>query len=192
MNKFYKHLYSGGECEHEDEDDHGHLDEKHKNYWDSDSDEEQAKKKPCKERVLVSHKSTWKPIFDFFVMLLIIYSSLTSMFFVAFPAHPTHEMELIMETEDIVFTVDLLFNFFTSYVDPKTYDVVKDHWSIAINYLNGWFLIDLCSIFPFHLLLHEHDEAKAMKTLRLLKLTKLPRLIKLLKLVRLAKLGSFL
>ena len=83
------------------------------------------------------------------VMLLILYSSLTSLFFVTFPAEPTETMETLQSIEEVVFITDLVVNFFQSYVDPKTYDVVRDHYTIAVNYLNGWFLVDFISVFPF-------------------------------------------
>lgn len=46
---------------------------------------------------------------------------------------------------------DILLNFRTTYVSRKG-EVVSDSKQIALNYLKGWFLVDLLAALPFDLL----------------------------------------
>lgn len=43
---------------------------------------------------------------------------------------------------------DILLNFRTTYVSRKG-EVVSDSKSIAVNYLRGWFVVDLLAALPF-------------------------------------------
>lgn len=47
--------------------------------------------------------------------------------------------------------VDILLNFTTTYVS-KSGQVVFEHKLIALNYIRGWFLLDLIAAVPFDLL----------------------------------------
>jgi len=53
---------------------------------------------------------------------------------------------------DIMFIVDILINFRTTYVNKKD-EVVSHPAKIAIHYFKGWFLIDVVAAIPFDLLL---------------------------------------
>ena len=55
--------------------------------------------------------------------------------------------------DDGIFTfsvADILLNFRTTYVNKKG-EVVSDPKSIAVNYMRGWFLLDLVAALPFDL-----------------------------------------
>ncbi len=53
---------------------------------------------------------------------------------------------------DILFGIDIFINFMTTYEDPVTLATVTDHKKIAIEYLKGWFLLDVLACFPFQIL----------------------------------------
>ncbi|CAG2119354.1 unnamed protein product, partial [Medioppia subpectinata] len=61
---------------------------------------------------------------------------------------------------DVMFIVDILINFRTTYVN-KNDEVVSHPGKIALNYLRGWFLIDVVAAIPFDLLLFgsQNDES---------------------------------
>ena len=46
--------------------------------------------------------------------------------------------------------IDILLNFRTTFVNKKG-EVVSDPKSIAVNYMRGWFLLDLVAALPFDL-----------------------------------------
>lgn len=78
---------------------------------------------------------------------------------------------------DGVFLLDILINSLTAYEDVKGALVFQLH-KIIINYIRGFFFIDLISAFPFYLAIEGSFNGK-MPTLY--KLTKLPRLFRLVK-----------
>ena len=53
---------------------------------------------------------------------------------------------------DIIFGIDILVNFMTSYYDDD-FKLIDDRKTIAKKYLGGWFLPDLIAIFPFELII---------------------------------------
>ncbi len=55
-------------------------------------------------------------------------------------------------TVDVMFIVDILINFRTTYVNAND-EVVSNPGRIAVHYFRGWFIIDLVAAIPFDLLL---------------------------------------
>ena len=59
-------------------------------------------------------------------------------------ADPLGNFEFVI---DVFFLVDILRNFRTAYVNERG-EVIADAWSIALNYLRTWFVLDLVASFP--------------------------------------------
>ena len=53
---------------------------------------------------------------------------------------------------DILFGIDLIVNFISSYEDPVTNFPVVDLKKIAIKYITSWFFVDFIAIFPTQLI----------------------------------------
>ena len=53
---------------------------------------------------------------------------------------------------DIFFAIDILMNFNTAF-ESQSEEIIDDRFSIFINYLTGWFIVDFVSIFPLDLIL---------------------------------------
>ena len=89
---------------------------------------------------------------------------------------------------DAIFTFDLCLNFFVMF--PQQKSVVESvYWVddlkiIMLNYLKGWFTIDLISILPFWILDYTSGCASDMQETNLLRLVRLMRCIKMIRLVR--------
>ena len=66
---------------------------------------------------------------------------------------PLQAIDLIV---DIMFLIDILINFRTTYVN-KNDEVVSHPGKIAVHYFKGWFLIDMIAAIPFDLLLFGTD-----------------------------------
>ena len=131
--------------------------------------------KSCKDRIIISQTSKWKAIFDVVILILVGYSCVTSMLYVAFknPDDPT--LNAIDGVVEFMFWLDLLLNFIQSYKHPESLVIVTDLKSIARNYVfKGWFVIDFVSVFPFTLFMSTGQITK------LFRLFRLPRLIKLI------------
>ena len=77
---------------------------------------------------------------------------------------------------DLVFWLDIIFNFRTTYLDDNMTHVTVPEM-ICARYMKGWFLIDLVSCMPFHLLGSKSEQKRNMlwklfRALRLFKLAK--------------------
>lgn len=61
-------------------------------------------------------------------------------------------LEIVDLIVDIMFIVDIIINFRTTYVNEND-EVVSHPGKIAIYYFKGWFAIDMVAAIPFDLLL---------------------------------------
>ena len=82
---------------------------------------------------------------------------------------------------DFLFCIDLLISCLSAYRDQKTGEVIDDLWLITINYLFGWFLIDLFTCLPFYLFVSDDSLA------RISFVAKAPRLLKVVRILRAVK-----
>ena len=125
---------------------------------------------------LIGTDSTWKPIFDIIILLLVGYTCFLNMYMVSFPSTLSQPQELVNRIVEYLFILDFVMNFFQCYKETDTQDVITDHKKIAVKYIKGWFVIDAISIFPFDLILTDPSQSSAAKLVRL---ARLPRLVKL-------------
>jgi len=137
-----------------------------------------------KEKIIIDSESKTKAIFDVFVLLLVGYSCITSVYNVAIRStEQQYALELFDSIVEASFIVDLLLNFIQSYKDPETFQTIVDLKLIARNYVfHGWFLVDMVAVFPFETLLPTGQVTKLFRMFRL------PRLIKLIDISRFNKL----
>ncbi len=87
---------------------------------------------------------------------------------------------------DAMFGVDIILNFITAYYDKEEQVLICAPKKIAVHYLRGFFLLDLCASFPFSLVVTPESSIESAGTIG--KLGKLPKMMRLLKAVRLLKL----
>ncbi|KAI4806011.1 hypothetical protein KUCAC02_010603, partial [Chaenocephalus aceratus] len=78
---------------------------------------------------------------------------------------------------DIMFIIDILINFRTTYVNINE-EVVSDPAKIAIHYFKGWFLIDMVAAIPFDLLIFGSGSDETTTLIGLLKTARLLRLVR--------------
>ncbi|XP_037088722.1 potassium voltage-gated channel subfamily H member 2-like [Pollicipes pollicipes] len=137
----------------------------------------------------ILHYSPFKAVWDWIVLLLVIYTAMFTPYVAAFllsePGQnrvnkkygedPIVVIDLIV---DIMFIIDILINFRTTYVN-KNDEVVSHPGKIAVHYFKGWFIIDVVAAIPFDLLLFGSDTDESTTTLiGLLKTARLLRLVR--------------
>ena len=109
-----------------------------------------------------------------------IYSVMVIPFRVGFPIPPTAGSITVDILIDIVFGIDMLFNFNTSYFDLKNDTFEFSRTKIARKYLEFWFYVDFVSIFPLGLLIDSGEQNATMfKSVRLIRLLRLAKLYRL-------------
>ncbi|XP_051557012.1 potassium voltage-gated channel subfamily H member 6-like isoform X1 [Myxocyprinus asiaticus] len=139
----------------------------------------------------ILHYSPFKAVWDWVILLLVIYTAIFTPYSAAFllsdeeeaaiqgcgySCSPLNVVDLIV---DIMFVVDIVINFRTTYVNSND-EVVSQPGRIAVHYFKGWFLIDMVAAIPFDLLIYRSGEETTtliglLKTARLLRLVRVAR-----------------
>ena len=91
-------------------------------------------------------------------------------------------MELIGWIVDVAFFIDIIANFFTTYIHEKTDTEITSISQISIRYLKFYFWIDLIAIVPIDRIIKATLNHEGSKHLAMQKLIKLFRLLKTLRL----------
>ncbi|XP_046673581.1 potassium voltage-gated channel subfamily H member 2 isoform X4 [Homalodisca vitripennis] len=148
----------------------------------------------------VLHYSPFKAVWDWIILLLVMYTAIFTPYVAAFllnePDFSTRKNKkygddpivIIDLIVDVTFIVDILINFRTTYVNNND-EVVSHPGKIAVHYLRGWFLIDLVAAIPFDLLLFGSDTDEQLgldadETTTLIGLLKTARLLRLVRVAR--------
>ena len=80
---------------------------------------------------------------------------------------------------DYMFFIDILINFRTIYVDPKSEQVISDSKKICKNYLQGRLIIDVLASLPFDTIAGWFSTDLDDVTSNVLQLLKLTRMLRL-------------
>ena len=105
----------------------GEFNAKGKSFSIAREEEEEHKHRTFLDKLIISESSKWKAIFDILMLILVGYSCITSIFYVAFSA-PTNIIHIIFDWwVEVCFFSDLIFNFFQEYKDPETYENIRSH-----------------------------------------------------------------
>lgn len=112
----------------------------------------------------ILHYSPFKAVWDWLILLLVIYTAIFTPYSAAFLLNDRDEkarrhcgyscspLNVVDLMVDIMFIIDILINFRTTYVNSNE-EVVSHPAKIAIHYFKGWFLIDMVAAIPFDLLI---------------------------------------
>ncbi|XP_062336367.1 potassium voltage-gated channel subfamily H member 2 [Osmerus eperlanus] len=139
----------------------------------------------------VLHYSPFKAVWDWLILLLVIYTAILTPYSAAFLLSEQEEaamhscgyscsaLNVVDLMVDIMFIIDILINFRTTYVNVND-EVVSHPLRIAVHYFKGWFLIDMVAAIPFDLLIYRNGEETTtliglLKTARLLRLVRVAR-----------------
>ncbi|XP_037846893.2 voltage-gated inwardly rectifying potassium channel KCNH2 isoform X7 [Chlorocebus sabaeus] len=145
---------------------------------------------PRIHRWTILHYSPFKAVWDWLILLLVIYTAVFTPYSAAFLLKETEEgppatecgyacqpLAVVDLIVDIMFIVDILINFRTTYVNANE-EVVSHPGRIAVHYFKGWFLIDMVAAIPFDLLIFGSGSEELiglLKTARLLRLVRVAR-----------------
>ncbi|XP_078001298.1 voltage-gated delayed rectifier potassium channel KCNH1-like [Glandiceps talaboti] len=132
---------------------------------------------------IILHYCTFKSIWDWVILVLTFYTAVAVPFNVAFNTKSMEDYAIIVVDGivDIVFFIDVILNFHTTFVGPGG-EVVSDPKIIRMNYLKTWFVIDLLSCLPYDVInaFNDVDDQisslfSALKVVRLLRLGRVVR-----------------
>ncbi|XP_031714287.1 voltage-gated inwardly rectifying potassium channel KCNH7 isoform X1 [Anarrhichthys ocellatus] len=141
------------------------------------------------DKFTILHYSPFKAVWDWLILLLVIYTAILTPYSAAFLLNDTEEqkrrecgyscspLNVVDLMVDIMFIIDILINFRTTYVNVNE-EVVSDPAKIAIHYFKGWFLIDMVAAIPFDLLIFGSGSDETTTLIGLLKTARLLRLVR--------------
>ncbi|XP_069110947.1 voltage-gated inwardly rectifying potassium channel KCNH6-like isoform X2 [Argopecten irradians] len=151
---------------------------------------------PRIHRLTILHYSPFKAVWDWIILLLVIYTAIFTPYAAAFllseensrnrdgnksiEVRYQNPMTIIDLIVDIMFIIDILINFRTTYVN-KNDEVVSHPGKIAVHYFKGWFLIDVVAAIPFDLLLFGSETDETATLIGLLKTARLLRLVRVVR-----------
>uniref|UniRef100_A0A8C3RZ36 Potassium voltage-gated channel subfamily H member 2 n=1 Tax=Chelydra serpentina TaxID=8475 RepID=A0A8C3RZ36_CHESE len=142
----------------------------------------------------ILHYSPFKAVWDWLILLLVIYTAVFTPYSAAFLLNEKEELaqhkchgycnplNVVDLLVDIMFLIDILINFRTTYVNSNE-EVVSQPARIAIHYFKGWFLIDMVAAIPFDLLIFGSGSGSE-ETTTLIGLLKTARLLRLVRVAR--------
>jgi hypothetical protein len=118
--------------------------------------------------------SRWKRYFDLVLTIVCVFNVYSNAFYAAngLP-HNTMIDNLIDISIEMLFLLDIFFNFFLSYKDEETFEIDVSFLSIAKRYLKKSFFFDFIAWFPIEYIFHNVEK---IRIFRLLKLLRIPRL----------------
>jgi len=122
-----------------------------------------------------------KEVWDFGVLLAILYSSVSVPFRFCFSSNAEGSLLVFEIAISLFFCVDVLFNFNLAYLIDEKWVISRPR--IAARYLRDWFWVDAPSSVPVELiaLVGNHEGNQYLSTLRVLRMFRLLRLMRLLK-----------
>ncbi|KAK2833084.1 hypothetical protein Q5P01_016973 [Channa striata] len=148
---------------------------------------------PRIHKFTILHYSPFKAVWDWVILLLVIYTAIFTPYSAAFLLHEPEEeprsecyscnpLNMVDLVVDVMFIVDILINFRTTYVNHND-EVVSHPGRIAQHYFKGWFLIDIVAAIPFDLLIFRSGSEEPQTT-TLIGLLKTARLLRLVRVAR--------
>ncbi|XP_050975687.1 potassium voltage-gated channel subfamily H member 7-like [Labeo rohita] len=144
---------------------------------------------PRMDKFTILHYSPFKAVWDWLILLLVIYTAILTPYSAAFLLNDSEEqkrrecgyscspLNVVDLMVDIMFIIDILINFRTTYVNLNE-EVVSHPGKIAIHYFKGWFLIDMVAAIPFDLLIFGSGSDDTTTLIGLLKTARLLRLVR--------------
>ncbi|GMF42965.1 unnamed protein product [Phytophthora fragariaefolia] len=100
----------------------------------------------------ISIHSTFRHWWDFVITVSIAYVLITTPIKVGFGVQSTGVSYALDVVVDVIYLIEMVLNFFTSYEDDATGEEIKDLDKIRRNYIQTWLLVDAVSSFPSSLI----------------------------------------
>ncbi|XP_033728558.1 LOW QUALITY PROTEIN: potassium voltage-gated channel subfamily H member 8-like [Pecten maximus] len=130
-----------------------------------------------KSRYVISHYGIFKIGWDWLILLCTFYTAIMVPYNAAFTREQDYRSSIYSDVlVEILFMIDIVLNFRTSFVS-KSGQIVYDGRMVAINYIRGWFPLDLLAAIPFDFLytidINTNTPVHLLKVARLLRLARL-------------------
>lgn len=156
----------------------------------------------CQEKSIHPH-SLFRMRWDIGIAICLAYNALLIPYRICFDqiAHPEEFIFWFDRIIDLLFLVDVGINFYTGYVRTSDGQVELQPYKVKLNYLKGWFWLDLPASIPWELVIlaifagnsslttttKTGESAQLLKSTKTLKVARYIRFVKLVKVLRLCR-----
>ena len=145
-------------------------------------------------RFLLYPEDADKEYWDLFITLVLLLTCFITPYRIAYGSvyDEPWGWQFISYTIDFLFLVDIGVIFNSAFYNDE-FLIVEDRKIIAKAYLHSWFVVDLCAIIPFNVIIQAGDDVSATKNsnyedfLRLARFGRMYKLIKIIRLLRVLK-----
>ena len=142
-----------------------------------------ARKRYKKSMLVMSPQKPTLQRWEAVMMMLLCYTALVTPLEVGFFTPKFNGLFYVNIFVTTCFFIDLVLNFFTAVIHPRTGHLVYNQAYITKRYLKTWFIVDLLSCIPFDALYlgvgsSAFSQLGVLRTLRLLRLVKLARVLR--------------
>lgn len=121
----------------------------------------------------ISVHSTFRHWWDFIMTVSIAYVMVTTPIKAGFNIESKGLGYIIDVMIDMIYLVEIVFNFFTSFESETTGEEIKDLVRIRQNYIKTWFLMDAVSSFPSSLVIATNSLLTLTKILKVARVAKI-------------------
>lgn len=138
-----------------------------------------------KSKFLIHENGKFRTSWDIFVIILSIQISFTQPFDIAFEptAFRTFSFSVFNYMTDVIFILDIIFNFRTTISDFITGEEIMSIRKITQSYIKGRFVLDLMAAIPFELLSQFLLNSSHIKKFGLFSILKIIRVLRFTKVI---------
>jgi hypothetical protein len=134
---------------------------------------------------IIYPNDSFKSVWNIFLIVILIFTGMLTPFRVCFIEGSNNFWFSIDVIFDLLFFLDIVINFLSAYEDDEK-RIIDRLDKIAIEYLFGWFMIDIVAVIPINYFLSDNiDTSNKNNFNKLLRLLRLPRIYRLLRLLKL-------
>ncbi|RLN89660.1 hypothetical protein BBJ28_00003799 [Nothophytophthora sp. Chile5] len=138
---------------------------------------------------VVRHYSRPRIVWDVIIGVVVSITAVAVPFRIAFDVSDTLFLYVTDRASDILFVLDVIFSFCTTYVDDTGVEIVDRH-EIRRHYLRTTFLVDVLATIPFDFVVEAVTVGNVFRSLKLIRTVKLVKLLRLIRLSKLFKMNS--
>jgi potassium voltage-gated channel Eag-related subfamily H protein 7 len=148
-----------------------------------------------KRNYIIPHNHWFIRSWDFFIILLALYNSITLPLQLSFPSFECYferrcpdtnqmgPMWLFDTSVDVFFFCDIIIRFLTTYMDTRLGDEIYQPSMIIVHYMKGSFTLDFISVLPPFCSLLLKNNPKTYSLIRTLSIFKLIRVTRISRLI---------
>ncbi|GMF14357.1 unnamed protein product [Phytophthora lilii] len=138
---------------------------------------------------IIRHYSKSRILWDVIMGVMVSITAITVPFRIAFDVQDVLVFYATDRMSDVLFVVDVILSFCTTYVDDTGVEIVDRH-EIRRHYLKTTFFVDIVATIPFDFLIEAVAAGNIFRSLRLIRTLKLIKLLRLMRLSKLLKMNS--